>query len=367
MWLKSFKRHLSIGTIFSLLIIGYIIFHFPYQANISPTVSLEDTRALNNQQNLTVQKEETSISNPLDRWYQKHQLELLYNLRAHLFYHEDTYYQLIIHPNQINHFSFQNYNICAIHDVLDIFDYAQTMRFSLSLFTTNVSSLLQAPFHEINFHAFPTTTTATTASLITHGPMIMNMKKRRISMYFPSSSHPLNTRPITRNPITTTTTNSTSISPITSSSEILIVLTTCNKLSMTILSLQYLHNTAKIADIVIVDDHSTDGTVEYLQKKGFAVIAKPQKATGLTDSWNIGYRLAVSLGYKHVIFTNNDVLLTTGAVHLMHYGLKSHPLVVPLTTHKGSGHHQLQVIYILIIHAGGRPFFPLPFSLTHSD
>lgn len=131
-----------------------------------------------------------------------------------------------------------------------------------------------------------------------------------------------------------------------SKGEVLIVYTTCNQLSMTILSLQFLRNTDKIADIIVIDDHSTDGTVEYLQKNGFAVVSKP-KATGLTDSWNIGYRLAVALGYKHVLFTNNDVLLTAGAVHLMHYGLKSHSLVVPLTTDKGSGHHKQQVFFFV--------------------
>eukprot|EP01033_Poteriospumella_lacustris_P011777 gene11777-8387_t len=125
--------------------------------------------------------------------------------------------------------------------------------------------------------------------------------------------------------------------------DVLIVYTTCNQLAMTVLSLQYLRNTDKVADIIVVDDHSTDGTVEYLRKKGFAVVSKPV-ATGLTDSWNIGYRLAVALGYTHVLFTNNDVLLTAGAVHLMHYGLKAHSLVVPLTTDKGAGHHKLQSI-----------------------
>lgn len=124
--------------------------------------------------------------------------------------------------------------------------------------------------------------------------------------------------------------------------EILIVYTTCNQLSMTIMSLQYLRNTGKVADVVVIDDHSTDGTVEYVKKKGFAIISK-RRPTGLTDSWNIGYRLAVALGYKQVLFTNNDVLLTAGAVHLMHHGLKSYPLVVPLTTDYGAGHHKLQV------------------------
>lgn len=129
-------------------------------------------------------------------------------------------------------------------------------------------------------------------------------------------------------------------------SQILIIYTTCNQLPMTILSLQFLRNTDKLADLLVVDDHSTDGTVEYLQKRGFAVITKP-KATGLTDSWNIGYRVAVALGYKNVIFTNNDVLLTTGSVALMYQGLREYGLVVPLTTDKGAGHHPAQV----------RPFF----------
>jgi hypothetical protein len=125
-------------------------------------------------------------------------------------------------------------------------------------------------------------------------------------------------------------------------SQILIVYTTCNQLPMTILSLQFLRNTDKLADLVVIDDHSTDGTVEYLRKRGFAVITKP-KATGLTDSWNIGYRLAVALGYKNVVFTNNDVLLTTGSVALMYQGLRDYGLVVPLTTEKGAGHHPAQV------------------------
>lgn len=126
------------------------------------------------------------------------------------------------------------------------------------------------------------------------------------------------------------------------SRELLIVYTTCNQLQMSVLTLQFLKNTENIADLVIIDDFSTDGTFEYLLKKGYAVISK-SKATGLTDSWNIGYRLAVALGYKQVIFTNNDVLLTSGAVNVMHLGLRSHCLVVPLTSEKGAGHHKQQV------------------------
>ena len=131
-------------------------------------------------------------------------------------------------------------------------------------------------------------------------------------------------------------------------SQVLIVYTTCNQLPTTIMSLQFLRNTDKLGDLLIIDDFSTDGTVEYLQKRGFAVISKP-KATGLTDSWNIGYRIAVALGYKYVVFTNNDVLLTTGSVALMTRGLSQHALVVPLTTEKGAGHHPPQVSQIVCV------------------
>jgi hypothetical protein len=124
--------------------------------------------------------------------------------------------------------------------------------------------------------------------------------------------------------------------------KILIVFTTCNQLQMTILSLQYMR-VPDVADLLVVDDHSTDGTVEYLQKRGFAVITKP-KPTGLTDSWNIGYRFAVMMGYPHLILMNNDVLLTTGAVRTMHLALGlGHALVAPLTTEKGAGHNPSQV------------------------
>jgi hypothetical protein len=144
------------------------------------------------------------------------------------------------------------------------------------------------------------------------------------------------------------------------SPSMLIVFTTCDQLAMTILSLQYLtlhiessSSRTTIADLLIVDDHSVDGTVEYLRKRGFAVITKDE-ATGLTDSWNIGYRTAIALGYDHILFTNNDVLITSGSLELMNQALQTHAMVLPITTDKGAGHNPLQVrLYILI--------FSLPF------
>lgn len=72
----------------------------------------------------------------------------------------------------------------------------------------------------------------------------------------------------------------------------LLLLTTCNHLDTTVLVLSYLKQSLIDADLIIVDDHSTDGTVEYLLKKGYFVISKASPS-GLTNSWNIGYDLAV--------------------------------------------------------------------------
>ncbi len=127
--------------------------------------------------------------------------------------------------------------------------------------------------------------------------------------------------------------------------DLLIVFTTSNHLDMTIRTLQFMDfhaNPASKADLIIIDDFSIDGTVEYLRKKGYAVFSK-SRASGLTDSWNLGYRLASSLKYKYVFFMNNDVLLTKGSVDLIEEALHDHAFVIPMTTDKGAGHNPLQV------------------------
>ena len=130
--------------------------------------------------------------------------------------------------------------------------------------------------------------------------------------------------------------------PFVPQKEMLIILTTCNQLKMTIFALEYLKATHAAADFLIVDDHSIDGTVDYLIKKGYAVITKA-KARGLTDSWNKGYELAVAMGYKYLIFTNNDVLVSLSGIKLMQRELKDEVLVVPLTSSRGAGHNPSQV------------------------
>jgi hypothetical protein len=80
---------------------------------------------------------------------------------------------------------------------------------------------------------------------------------------------------------------------VTKSSDTLLIFTTCNHLPISVRSLRALssrHVSSEDSyDIVIIDDHSIDGTPDYFKKKGFFVIEKEQPI-GLTHSWNIGYR-----------------------------------------------------------------------------
>jgi len=127
----------------------------------------------------------------------------------------------------------------------------------------------------------------------------------------------------------------------------LVVYTTCNHLDMTIKTIDYLLMTlakgdGEGLDIVIVDDHSVDGTAEYLERKGFLVLAK-SSPKGLTHSWNLGYEFATRWGYSTIIFMNNDVLVPRGAITKVLAEIKQHALVVPLTSHAGRGHTPTQV------------------------
>lgn len=81
-----------------------------------------------------------------------------------------------------------------------------------------------------------------------------------------------------------------------------------------------------MADLLIVDDHSLDGSVDYLVKRGYHVASK-EVAKGLTDSWNFGYRFAKELGYKYLVFANNDVLIPVKALDVIKQQLLKNSLV----------------------------------------
>ena len=70
---------------------------------------------------------------------------------------------------------------------------------------------------------------------------------------------------------------------------ILVVVLTKNYIKNTISLLSSMEQSKDSFDLLFVDDHSTDGTPEYLQRKGYAVINN-KSGQGLTAFWNIGFR-----------------------------------------------------------------------------
>ena len=72
---------------------------------------------------------------------------------------------------------------------------------------------------------------------------------------------------------------------------LLFVITTYNKSEYAVSCIESIQKITDIDfDLVVVDDCSTDDTVELCRNMGVRVITKTT-GCGLTDSWNIGYKL----------------------------------------------------------------------------
>jgi GT2 family glycosyltransferase len=99
-------------------------------------------------------------------------------------------------------------------------------------------------------------------------------------------------------------------------------------------------------DVIVIDDHSTDDTVQWCQQHGINVIEKAS-GYGLTHSWNLAYRYFKSHEeYEHLIISNNDVIIPLHALdELISCHTKWPSLcIVPLTNPMGCGHNELQDI-----------------------
>ena len=126
----------------------------------------------------------------------------------------------------------------------------------------------------------------------------------------------------------------------------LIVLTISNHIDMTLAALKYLKQSLNIADLLIVDDFSVDGSSHFLRKKGYYVLSSTE-AKGLTYMWNQAYFFAVQGGYKYLFYCNNDAIVPQGALKELLQDLGSEAVVVPMTTPLGAGHNPIQVSRIL--------------------
>lgn len=85
-----------------------------------------------------------------------------------------------------------------------------------------------------------------------------------------------------------------------------IILSSYNNLSALELSVESLrHQTEKDFEIIIADDGSTDGTIEYLEKESIKYFSRPNEGYRLAYIWNRGTELASG---DRFIFGNADII-----------------------------------------------------------
>ena len=85
-----------------------------------------------------------------------------------------------------------------------------------------------------------------------------------------------------------------------------IILSSYNNLSALELSIESLkHQTEKDFEIIIADDGSTDGTIEYLEQQGIKYFSRPNEGYRLAYIWNRGAELATG---DRFIFGNSDII-----------------------------------------------------------
>lgn len=124
--------------------------------------------------------------------------------------------------------------------------------------------------------------------------------------------------------------------------KILFVITTYNQLEYTKLCINSLSKIKDCEfDILVIDDNSTDETVEWCKQEGIKVIEK-DKGYGCTHSWNVGYKyFKENEEYKYYIVASNDILVPDGALTELVDVFEKWPfsLVAPMSSVAGAGHN----------------------------
>lgn len=128
-------------------------------------------------------------------------------------------------------------------------------------------------------------------------------------------------------------------------SRTLLVITTYNQSKYTKLCFDSIRNIENDVDVLVIDDCSTDDTIELCKEYNHEVIVK-ETGLGLTDSWNKGYVEFKDRKYDYFILANNDILIPNGAITELKNTFEKWPfsMVVPTSTTLGVGHNREQSI-----------------------
>ncbi len=124
----------------------------------------------------------------------------------------------------------------------------------------------------------------------------------------------------------------------------LLAFTTANQLQYNIKGIRsILKNKPDFIDVVVYDDASNDGTVDWCKSNDIPIITKDY-AMGLTHSWNLAYQKFKKQNYKHLMFSNSDIIVPKNALEAILEQNEKYIIVSPLSTKIGVGHQPEQNI-----------------------
>ena len=133
----------------------------------------------------------------------------------------------------------------------------------------------------------------------------------------------------------------------------LLAFTTANQLEYNIKGIKsILKNKPENIDVVVFDDASNDGTVDWCKDNDIAIVTK-EYAMGLTHSWNLAYQKFKKENYKYLMFSNSDIIVPRNALEAIIEQNNNYIIVSPLSTKKGVGHQPKQNV---------RDYYDIPYD-----
>jgi GT2 family glycosyltransferase/predicted O-methyltransferase YrrM len=133
----------------------------------------------------------------------------------------------------------------------------------------------------------------------------------------------------------------------------LLAFTTANQLEYNIKGIKsIIENKPDYVDVVVFDDASNDGTVDWCKDNNVAIVTK-EYAMGLTHSWNLAYQKFKSEQYKFLMFSNSDIIVPKNSLEAILGQNEKFIIVSPLSTKIGVGHQPKQDV---------RNYYDIPFD-----